>query len=271
MKGLIRRLVLAAVLGSPLAVHAEQDPQPFVGLEGRAAVVLPRPDYQPRPVDDRTDLILRIEGVKPAGPDAWTYDLYFVGLEPRAYPLSSYLLHPDGTAADELTGVTVRVASLLPEEHDGSLVPQVQRALPWMGGYRIGLLLLGALWIGGLLYFVLANRKKRVPPPPPPLPPPSLAERLRPLVEAAAAGRLDVAGQAALERMLMAFWRDRLHLPADLPMPVQLARLKADPEAGALLRALEEWLHSPRGATADDVRRVLAPYAAVPAPEAGRP
>lgn len=263
-------LVLLLAWSRP-AVSAEQDPQPFVGLEGRATVALPRPDYQPRPVDDRTDLILRIENVKPAGTNAWTYDLFFVGLEPRTYALACYLVHPDGTPADELTGVTVRVTSLLPQDHDGALVPTTQRALPWMGGYRLGLALLGAVWIGGLAYFVLANRKKKVPPPPPPIPPPSLAERLRPLVEAAASGRLDANGQAALERMLMAFWRDRLNLPATLPMPAQLARLKADPEAGALLRSLEEWLHSPRGATPDDVRRVLAPYASIPAPESGTP
>ena len=162
------RWLMAVTAALALGALGATNDHPFIGLEGRAVVSLPRPDYQPRPVDDRTDLILRIEAVRPASSNAWNYDLHFVGLEPRVYPLSDYLLHPDGSPAAELTAETVRVASILPAEHDGSLVPMVQRALPWMGGYRFGLLLLGLLWGGGLVAFAMYGRKRKIAPPPPP-------------------------------------------------------------------------------------------------------
>jgi hypothetical protein len=97
----------------------------------------------------------------------------------------------------------------------------------------------------------------------PPLPPPTLAERLRPLVEQAAAGTLSGDGQAQLERMLLNHWRQKLALE-ELDMPDALARLKAHAEAGELLRSLESWLHRPPGGDPIDVASVLAPYRQIP-------
>ena len=95
------------------------------------------------------------------------------------------------------------------------------------------------------------------------IPPPSFAERLRPLVEEAAAGKLTVEGQANLERLLMGYWREKLNLP-ELRMAESLARLKAHAEAGELLRALERWLHRPGGAMRDEVSMLLHPYRNMP-------
>ena len=39
-----------------------------------------------------------------------------------------------------------------------------------------------------------------------------------------------------------------------------LARLRAYPEAGALLRGTDAWLHQPPGRAAVDVAALLAPY-----------
>ena len=44
-----------------------------------------------------------------------------------------------------------------------------------------------------------------------------------------------------------------------------VVRLKEHREAGALLRALEDWLHRPPGSASVDVAAVLAPYRDVPA------
>jgi hypothetical protein len=45
-----------------------------------------------------------------------------------------------------------------------------------------------------------------------------------------------------------------------------LTRLRQHREAGALLRALEDWLHRPPGTANVDVAAVLAPYRSIPAP-----
>jgi hypothetical protein len=90
-----------------------------------------------------------------------------------------------------------------------------------------------------------------------------------PFVEAAAAGNLSADGQAALERLMTGFWRDKLALP-DQRMADALAELKRHSEAGALLRALERWLHRPGGATREEVNELIEPYRQLPAATATR-
>jgi hypothetical protein len=92
----------------------------------------------------------------------------------------------------------------------------------------------------------------------------TLAERLRPLVEGAVAGRLPPARLAELERTLIAYWERRLHVGDQKPMAA-LAELRQHPEAGPLLRQLESWLHRPGGGAAVDVAALLAPYQNAPA------
>lgn len=233
---------------------------PTVGLEGHAVVELPRREYQVKPVDDRSELILRIENVAPAGTN-FAYDFHYIGLESHTYDLADYLLRADGEPAKELSNIVIRVGSILPKDHDGKLVESVRGPFPWLGGYRAALIAAAAAWFAGLVWFAVALRRKVVPPAPPPPAPPTLAERLRPLVEAAAGGKLSAEGQAQLERLLLGYWREKLNLAADLPMAVALARLKSHTEAGAIVRALEAWLHSPRGATDTEVSELLKPYA----------
>ncbi|MEO6593187.1 MAG: hypothetical protein ABIP94_00370, partial [Planctomycetota bacterium] len=93
---------------------------------------------------------------------------------------------------------------------------------------------------------------------------PSLADRLRPLVEAVAAGRADDAGKAELERLLLAFWRARLGLK-QAKAQAALAEMRQHAEAGALLRQLEAWLHMPVPPASLDVAALLAPYRSVSA------
>jgi len=241
-----------------------------IGIEGNVSVALPRADYRPRPLDDRTELILRIESIAALTNGQHRYDFYYMGLEPGLYKLADYLIRPDGSRPDELGDVRIQVRALLPDDHDGKLNAYVPRLFPFIGGYRVMLIVLAVVWVGGLAAFIIASRKRRVVAAPVigPLQP-SLAERLRPLVEAAAMGQLSVEGQATLERMLMGYWREKLSLP-DVRMAEALMRLKAHAEAGELLRALERWLHRPGGASKDEVASLLQPYRNIPAPVAMR-
>lgn len=235
-----------------------------IGIEGKVTVALPKPDYKPRPLDDRTELILRIESVKPLPNGQHSYEFFYMGLEPGAYKLADFLIRPDGTRPDELGDLRLQVRAMLPEDHDGKLNAYVPRLFPFVGGYRAALVILGVLWVGGIAAYIFLTRKKPVVAiSVAVVPEPTFAERLRPLVEQAAAGKLTVEGQASLERLLMGYWREKLSL-SELGVAEALMKLKAHAEAGELLRALERWLHRPGGARAEEVTAVLEPYRRVP-------
>jgi hypothetical protein len=225
-----------------------------------AEIMLDRGDYRPKPLDDRTPLILRIDSVKPADGGRFIYQFHYIGFEPGPHRLADYLMEPDGDPATGVGEAVVTVRSVLPAGHDGSLTAYVPEAFPWIGGYRMLLWALGAVWVLGLLAFWwFGRRRKTVAEETVVAPPPGYAERMRPLVEAAAAGNLTVNGQAELERLMTGYWREKLALP-DSRMAEALAALKRHPEAGALLRAMERWLHRPGGVSRDEIRSLLEPY-----------
>ena len=238
-----------------------------IGIEGSVAINLPRADYKPRPLDDRTELILRIDKVTTLASNQHRYDFFYMGLEPGAYKLADFLIRPDGTRPDELGDLRIQVRAMLPDDHDGKLNAYVPRRFPFVGGYRAALIALAVIWVGGIVAYIVLSRKKRVIAAPVALvPEPSFAERLRPLVEQAAAGELSVEGQANLERLLMGYWREKLNF-SGLGVAESLSRLKAHSEAGELLRAVERWLHRPGGASRDEINSLLQPYRNLPVPQ----
>lgn len=260
---------LAWLVVAPVGARAGQAPGAMaIGIEGRAVVELPGALYQAKPLDDRTELILRIERIEPAGEGRSRYHLHFIGLEPGSYRLADYLIRPDGSRPDEIGDVRLQVEAMLPEDHNGQLTAHVPRPFPFIGGYRALLVVLAVVWVGGFFAFALAGRKRRRPVPAAAVAPePTFAERLRPLVEAASTGQLSVDEQAQLERLLMGYWRDRLALPEGR-MAEALARLKHHNEAGAILRAVERWLHQPGLPGATEIKTLLQPYRTLPAPGA---
>jgi hypothetical protein len=230
-----------------------------IGIEGSISIQLPRKDYQLKPLDDRTELILRIDQVSPAA-GQFRYDFFYMGLEPGAYKLADFLIRPDGTRPDELGDLVIQVRAMLPEDHDGKLNAYTPKPFPFIGGYRAMMIAAGVLWICGIVgYAWLTRKKKKVAAPVVVVPQPSFAELLRPLVEQAAAGNLTVQDQAQLERLLMGYWREKLSL-ADLRVSEAIARLKTHTEAGEVLRVVERWLHRPGGASKEEVSALLEPY-----------
>ncbi|MBK9385239.1 MAG: hypothetical protein IPN34_10540 [Planctomycetes bacterium] len=196
--------------------------------------------------------------------EAERYELRFVGNEAGDYDLGAYLEDAEGQRAQGLEPMPVRVTALLPERHDGSLSSSEPVSLPVLGGYQTLLWILGVAWgVPVLWWLVRALIRRRPRRAAEGTAEPTLADQLRPLVERAIAHQLDAAGQAQLERMLLAHWRDRLSLRG-LPHLEALRRMKVDADAGALLSGLERWLHQPPGASeAPRVEELLAPYRAV--------
>jgi hypothetical protein len=227
-------------------------------------LVLPGPELQVAPVTDKTPVIIRIDAVYPHG-TAFRYDLVVYGLEAGEYDLRKYLKRKDGSATDDLPSLAFQVASLLPS---GQIEPHEPSAgvLPWMGGYRVIAASVATLWFIGLLWLTFPRRRRRVQAAAATAPALSLADRLRPLVVDAMAGKLPPARLAELERALVTYWRRRLGLEELAPADA-VAQLRAHPEASPLVTQLETWLHRPAGSEQVDVGRLLAPYRNV-APDA---
>ena len=261
----IIRAVAAALLTTICAFALEKSPSHEVGIEGDLELTLKRGDYQPKPLDDRTPLILRIDEIKHPADGNFVYHFHYIGFESGPHKLVDYLVKPDGSPATEVGDFTVTVKSILPPDHKGELNSYVPRPFPWFGGYRMLLGALAAAWVLGLLVFYWLGRRRKtevvieVAPPPP-----GYAERMRPLVEQAAAGNLSASGQAELERLMTGYWREKIPLPGRR-MADALAAMKRHPEAGAILLALERWLHRPDGASREEINGLLEPYRRSPA------
>ena len=263
--GFIRPMLALAIATSLASAAARELPDGGIGLESELTVVMDRGDYRPKPLDDRTPLILRQEEVKPAGDGHFSYRFHYIAFEPGSYRLAEYLVQPDGSPAAEASGVmidtsAILVDSVLPPDFSGTLHSFDAQPFPWFGGYRMMLGGLALLWLACLPALIWLGRKKQAAAVEEvSAPPPTYAERMLPYVEDAAAGRLTAAGQAELERLMTGYWREKVADPAPR-MAGALAALKKHPEAGPLLHALESWLHRPGNTPRAEIERLLEPY-----------
>jgi hypothetical protein len=259
---------LAVPCGSAAAPTDGNDPTTTsVGMPATLReVVLPGTEVEVAPADVHTAVVLRIAAVARHG-TAFRYDLEYYGLDPGTYDLVDYLRRVDGSATDDLPALPVTVETVLAPGHVKPHALEGREVAP-LGGYRTLLVLAGVVWLVVLVLIVRAGRRR-------PAAdvtvekPVSLADRLRPLVEAALAGTLSREDRAHLELTLIAFWRRKLALERTASAEA-LASLRKHAEAGPLLLELERWLHAPPGARAVgsvDVGRLLAPYRELPVDE----
>jgi hypothetical protein len=241
---LLLALAVAQSAGAQVADAAELK-RPTVGMTGRLYdVVLPGTELEAIPGDVASKMIVRVVEVRPHG-TANRYQIEFLGLEPGRYDLRSLLRRKDGTATADLPELPVDVVAVRPADkvEPNELAPG---AAPRLGGYRTLLWTSGGLWLLGLLAILFVGRKKRQVAAGA-VRPPTLAERLRPMVEDAIAGRLQPERRAE-----------------------PIVALRRDPEGGSLLRQLELWLHAPPGAGEPvDVAALLRPYEQLPAEATG--
>ena len=234
-----------------------------VGIEGRLDVLLPVAALKAKLPERQAPLTVRIAFSTPEGTST-RYSLRYIGLVPGRHDIRPFLTKEDGSPAEGLPPIEVEIRGILPEGQQGTILPIPTSSIPRLGGYFGILGAIGILWVAVAL---VVFRRPAVKPAPAPLATnaaPSLPERLRPLVEKAASGNLDAAAKAELERMVIGHWRERLNL-GSLPPFEALGKLKAHPQAGLLLRAMEDWLHRPPGSVAVDLEPLLAAYA----PETG--
>lgn len=244
----------AAVDQQTQPAPAETSSAPFkplasttIGIEGKVLyrVEPGGPRLIARPLDRFADVNVRIADAAEDGP-ATLYDLRFIAQRAGRFDLRDALERVDGGPISLLPAAPVAVAAKLDPEHDGELIAMQDLTAAPRAGYRTTMIAVASAWLlVPITYFAwrITHRQRRVLMAPPP-PPPTLADQLAPLVEAARTGRLDTSGRAALERLLLAYWRKRLNLDR-LSSRAALDAIKADATAGSLLNALERWLHAP--------------------------
>lgn len=253
-------LTLLALLCWCSAAPAEDKRQSTVGMPARIdQLVLPGTELEVKPLDDRKlPIVLRIANVFPHG-TAFRYDLVYYGLDAGRFDLKDYLRRKDGSTTANLPPLLVEIKTVLPP---GQIQPHALEtaAGPALGGYRFWLIVGGITWALGLAAILLVGRHRRRTAAHADDRPVTLADRLRPLVEGARAGSLSTTQRAELERLLLSFWERRLGV-ADAKPQEAFAVMRRDPDAGPLLKQLEDWLHRPQPASDVDVNRLLQPYA----------
>jgi hypothetical protein len=254
-------LFIALIAISGFATATE--PPLTVGMEGQLVILLPAKDLQAAPLLRDAPLTLRIASTRSHGSSV-QYDLRYIALVPGEYDLRDYLRSTDKKSIADLPAMRVRVSGVLPPNHRGELALAENRSLiahpryKWiLGGIAIAWAALGVALFRRRKRTRFDGGDARVSTPQ------TLAERMRPLIEQASAGSLAAAEKAQLERLLLNHWRERLRLES-LEYGAAIRALRAHPEAGVLLRALEDWLHRPPGSVKVDIESFLAPYTKAP-------
>lgn len=199
---------------------------------------------------------------------ARVYQLNYIGAKAGRFDLRDYLTRIDGRSVADLPPLEVSIVEQLPADFSGELHSLPTESAPPTWPYRALLATVVVGWAFPLVWLATAAWRHR-----PELPvasvvqPLTLADQLRTLVAAALAGPLTSEQQALLERLLIGFWRERLNL-GKLPAEEALDQLRADPEAGELLRQIEQWLYERPGRAPIEAASILRPYEHVGMPSA---
>lgn len=197
------------------------------------------------------------------------YRIEFIGGVAGTFDLREFLERRDGTPIADLPPLPVKIVSELPAAHGTDLFQSAREPFRLTSRYLLAMGLLAAAWIAVPIVVLIRRAWRRPPVVVPVVAPaaPTLADQLRPLIDAARAEGLSVAERGRLELLLMNFWRERLALDGLSPADAA-AQLRSDPRSSPLLLALERWLHA-RGAGSprpeEDVAALLEPYRAAPA------
>lgn len=257
---MIKRFIITCLLTASVAFASDTAiPSQRVGqpLEIRN-IYIPGGEVEAKPRRDRKPpLVVRILEVKPAK-DGSRYDFEVQGLEPGKHNLADYLEASEGTT---IPAIPLEITSPLPP---GVVLPTeiAPGEIPELGGYRTTMIIVGSIWLAGLIAILLWRKKRTDTDAGDAAKPATLEERLRPLVNQAASGELTTADRAKLDRLVIGHWLGKRPELAALSPAEAMIRLRHDAEAAPLLQALEKWLHSRDSSPSSaEIEALLAPYA----------
>ncbi len=218
-------------------------------------------------------LVARVVGAEPwpggsgPGDERTRYRVAYIGMIAGDFDLRDCLERQDGSALN-LPALPVRILSQLEADPGTDLFSSLEAPAIEATRYRSLMIGIAVAWAAVPVVYIIVRvvRRRPAPPPPPVVTPPTLADQLRPLVDAAKRGTLSVADRGRLELLLYLYWRTRLALGG--PQPEVISMLRTHAEAGVLLQTIERWLHAPRGssdAVEGEVSALLEPYRNAPA------
>ncbi len=235
-----------------------------VGMVGRISqIVIPGGEIEAVPTtDSMARIVVRIAETYRHG-NGFRYDLEFTGFEPGLYDLAKSLRrkNPEEKSAGILP-IEVEVTSSLEPGRMEPSRPDRPEIPAWMT-YFTKLNIFIGVWIAGLALLWGRSASEAVSKAKAEAPPLTLAERLRPLVQAACRGTIEPHRRAEMESLLIGYWSERLELSENMAPGQILSTLKQHAEAGPLVIRLEEWLHMPpenRQVSETDIFKLLQPY-----------
>jgi hypothetical protein len=253
-------LLLFFLILFPLLASA-QTPTERVGIPITLTdIYIPGGEARPKPrVTREPPLVLRLLRTRAAA-DGLRYDLEIYGLEPGTYNVADFLEPVNPANPPKFPEIPLTITTELPP---GLVKPTELTSNPpkRVGGYFIITILLACFWVFGLILLIVLRRHKASISGLGAAAPPTLAERLHKLVTAAANGELNTDEQAALERLILGHWIQRLPELAPLPPGEALTQLRQHKEAGPLLQQLERWLHAKNSTIEpNEIEALLTPY-----------
>jgi hypothetical protein len=191
------------------------------------------------------------------------YTIEFMGTYEGTFDLRTVLQRPDGSFPAQLPEIPVVIERHLAADAGTDVFMDAEPAPPISSVYRTMLITVFVAWalVPVAVLGVRLARRLRVEEPAPVIPPPSLAERLEPLVLAAADRTMTVEERGQLELLLIAHLGERAGV-GELDRAGAIAALRRTADAGPLLAAVESWLHRP-GPAEDrrpEVAALLAPF-----------
>ncbi|MDG2015381.1 MAG: hypothetical protein P8J33_17880 [Pirellulaceae bacterium] len=268
MKPRLTMVILVAVaLSSAIALPAQESGELYSQSVGKAGyikeIILPGSELIAKPLEQESEMVVRIIQAIPHG-DSFRYEIQFHGLEPGSHDLGDWLERKDGSGSN-LPEIPIEILSLLPP---GQVEPNALETgwLPRLGGYRNVLIGASVLW-GLVFLFLLFGGRKKDEIPEETEPQESLADLLKTRLDAVQNDEMPKEQYAELERMLLAFWRRRLGLES-ADTAEALRTIHENPEAGPLMKQLEQWIHNPESDKHTNLSVLLEPLRSIPANEA---
>lgn len=218
-------------------------------IQGSELTVIPR-------IDSKVPIILRIIDAKPsAGNDGYVYSLHVEGLDEGNYNLANYLKRSDGSNTT-IPKIPFEAYSVLKDKWAEPRALEMVKPEK-IGGYKHIVWTIAILWVLGFLALLLIKKKRNqsssehVDD--------SISERIYQILKASN-NELSAEQKAELDRMLIGHWREQSPELEHRPVADSIAFLKSNKSSAPMLLSIEQWLHSGREISADEVKLTLAPY-----------
>jgi len=251
---LLLSLGLALAIAIGLRIWWKSTPAVTIGVEGQRIVEFAGPELRAVPFTFGDPIALRIASVVPTAKGR-RYDLRYMAYGPGEFDLAEYLVDASNTRPADLKKLAVKIDSILPKDHAGELFDTPTSQIDLHSSYKTWMGLVWLAW-AALLVPLWAYGRKHRPKAAKVRPAPTVPERLRSLLERAQRTNLNVEEQADLEKLLLAFWAQRLGVSSER-LEDALEDVRKHPAAGKQVQRLETWLHSRQPQTGSNVAREL--------------